>query len=95
MKSIIKNEKSCFICGTTRELHKHHIFHGTANRKLADKYGCWVYLCAYHHTGSDKAVHGKDGHDTDVWLKTICQEAWEAKFGGRDAFMEVFGRSYL
>jgi glutamyl/glutaminyl-tRNA synthetase len=39
MKSVIQFEKECYICGRTTNLHVHHLLHGTANRKLSDKYG--------------------------------------------------------
>ena len=34
VKSLLQRNKACYICGTTLNLHYHHIFFGTANRKL-------------------------------------------------------------
>ena len=51
MKSIKQDEKECFICrvnydvATLYGLHEHHIFEGTARRKLSEKYDLKVYLC--------------------------------------------------
>ena len=78
----------CYVCGSTELLELHHIFHGTANRRISDKYGCVCFLCKYHHTG-------KYGHGLDLSLKRLCQSAWEDRFGDRTKFIEVFGRSYL
>mgnify|MGYP007101833209 CR=1 FL=1 len=37
-KSIIQKNKECYITHSTYNLHKHHIFEGTANRQLSEKY---------------------------------------------------------
>lgn len=92
MRSIISNEWQCLVCGTTYNLHKHHIFEGTSNRKNSEKYGCWVYLCSRHHNGSNAGVHYCKPLDTK--LKRKCQEVWESLFGDRAAFIKIFGRSW-
>ena len=38
MESIIQSEKECFFCKSPY-VHKHHIFYGTANRRLSDEDG--------------------------------------------------------
>lgn len=91
-KSIISNEHVCYFCGISYNLHKHHIFYGTANRRLSEKYGCWVYLCAYHHNMSDYGVHFNK--DIDLGLKRMCQTEFEKKYS-HEKFMQVFGRNYL
>ena len=52
VKSLLQRNKACYICGTTLNLHLHHIFYGTANRSISDADGCVVYLCQDHHTGA-------------------------------------------
>jgi len=89
MKSIIQQENVCFFCGTTRDLQTHHCLHGTANRKLADKYGLTVRLCRKHH---EEAHREKT---TDRILQVRAQIAWEEHYGNRSDFMAVFGRDYL
>lgn len=42
-KSILQDEKECYITGLKEGLHKHHIYPG-ANRKNSEKYGFWVWL---------------------------------------------------
>lgn len=90
-KSLLSNEKKCYVCGTTRDLHMHHIYPG-ANRKWSEKYGCWVYLCAPHHNMSNKGVHSD--RKLDLRLKKECQQAFE-KEHSRDEFMRIFGRNWL
>ena len=93
MRSIISNEKQCVVCGRGGNLHRHHVFYGRANRKLSEKYGCWVYLCPEHHNMSNNGVHFN--HDLDLRLKRQCQEAWQEINGTQEDFMKVFGRNYL
>lgn len=92
-KSIISNEPECLICGTTFNLHRHHIFFGHGYRGLSEKWGCWVYLCARHHNMSNKGVHFNKA--LDLKLKQQAQKAWEYQHGSREDFMRIFGRNYL
>ena len=93
MKSIIQSEKKCFFCGSEYNLERHHCIHGTAGRRLADKYGLTVYLCPSCHRGSE-GVHGRDGAPLDKILKQTAQTAFEGKYG-RQKWMETFGKNYL
>ena len=97
MKSIMCNgEKECFICHAfepTFPIHKHHVIYGTANRKLSEKYGLWVYLCAQHHNMSNVGVHSN--FPFDVTLKKLAQEKFEQIHGNREEFIQIFGKSYL
>lgn len=92
-RSIISNSPECLVCQTTFNLHKHHIFFGTANRKLSEKYGCWCFLCADHHNMSDAGVHFNKA--LDLKLKRYAQEKWENENGTREDFIRTFGKSYL
>lgn len=40
-KSIMQDEKVCYITGRTDHLHKHHIF-GGGRRKISEKWGLWI-----------------------------------------------------
>lgn len=93
MKSIVSNEKRCWICETERNLHRHHVFYGAGRRSTSEKYGCWVYLCGYHHNMSDKGIHFNK--EVDLQLKRLTQRKWEDKYGSRDDFIRTFGKSYL
>lgn len=95
MKSIItKDLKVCYVCGSMRDIEKHHCIHGTSGRKLATQYHLIVGLCPECHRGTN-GVHGKNGHTLDLELKRTAQRAWENKYGDRDKFIEIFGKSYL
>ena len=91
--SLISNEKKCVVCGIQGDLHRHHIFYGTANRRLSERDGCWCWLCPKHHNFSNEGVH----YDKrlDMIIKKTCQRRWEEKYGDRDDFINRFGKSYL
>lgn len=103
-KSIIPGNinNMCHYCGRYVEIpHKHHIF-GAYNRKFAEKYGLWVYLCPYHHNMSKYSVH-RDAHMMELYHK-LGQKAfqdWCMSDQGMDEdaakqkFMEIFGKNYL
>lgn len=91
-ESIISNEKVCFRCGTTQNLHCHHIFSG-AFRQKSDKYGLWVYLCVEHHTG-DSGVHSVKGIPYSNYLRKIAQERFEMIYD-HETFMKEFKRNWI
>ena len=92
MRSILSNEKVCYICGSPNNLHRHHVF-GGANRKRSDREGCWVYLCAPHHNMSDKGVHFD--READLKLKRECERAWVDRNGTIEDFIEAYGKNYI
>ena len=83
------SRKECYLTGVQSGLHKHHVFHGTANRKLAEQWGCWVCLKESVH----KDLHERD-KALDKKLQRECQEAFEKRWG-HQKFMKVFGKNYL
>ena len=91
MKSIIQEEKRCYLCGSTVELESHHIFF-SALRPIADKHGLKVWLCAYHHRDQKHGAHGN--REVDLFLKREAQKAFEKKYG-HEKFMEIIKRNYL
>ena len=107
MKSIIQYNKECFVLsnnlvnapynehGDYYDLECHHIFFGTANRKLSEKYGLKVWLCKEFHTGSN-GVH--NNRVLDLLLKEIAQRKFEEYYKGtynRSDFIRIFGKNYL
>ena len=92
MKSIIQTEKECWLCKTTQNLHKHHIFFGTANRRVSEEWGCWCWLCYEHHNGTSRGVHFNIG--LDRLIKQEAQRRFEALYG-HEKFMRIIGRNYL
>lgn len=72
-------------------LHKHHVFHGTSNRKNSEKTGLWLWLCMDHHTGPH-GVHSD--RLLDLNLQMNAQAVFEQTHS-REEFREIFGKSYL
>lgn len=92
MKSIMQNNKCCYVCGSEYNLHEHHIYYGTGNRSISEKNGFKCYLCAYHHNFSDEGVHFNK--QLDLQLKKECQEIYEENHT-RNEFIKLIGRNYL
>ena len=100
-KSIIqaktdRQNRECFLCRLEstailphQRLEKHHFMHGTANRRLAEKWGLWGYLCQYHHW----EIHNSN-REKDIFLMQVAQGRFE-KLYGHEKWMEVFGKNYL
>lgn len=86
------NLEECYICGTNQNIHIHHVFFGTANRKQSDKHNLVVALCMKHHTGSNNSVHRNK--EIDLALKICGQLKFEEEHT-RDEFRAIFGKSYL
>lgn len=90
-KSIICNTRECYVCGRINTLHRHHIFFGTANRKVSERLGLTVYLCLEHHEGNEGVHHNRE---LDLKLKRIAQRAYEADHS-RQEWMSEIGKNYL
>lgn len=90
-KSIISNEKKCFLCGSTQWIEKHHVF-GGACRKLSEKYGLTVYLCHYCHNEPGGVHHSAEVREK---LQKQVQEAAMKHYGWDERiFITIFGRNY-
>ena len=90
-KSLFSDEKVCYVCGSPNNIHKHHVY-PAANRKNSEKYGCWVYLCAWHHNMSNVGVHFN--RLLDVELKREAQKRFE-ELHSHEEFMRIFGKNWL
>ena len=90
-KSIMQDEKHCYLCGKLNELEKHHVFGGVANRRISEKLGLWVYLCHECHTGQEGAQYNKW---TNLRLKQDAQYAFE-RTHTRSDWMKWIGKNYL
>lgn len=92
MKSILQQEKVCYLCGRTYNLEKHHIFGGVANRRISESQGLWVWLCGDTcHRGTDGAQYDRD---KNIMLKMDAQTAFE-KTHSHNEWMKIIGRNYL
>lgn len=101
MKSIMHNKKdrTCYLCmmlhgddSMKTVLQEHHIFGGTANRKMSERYGLKVSLCLDHHLTGTEAVHRNA--KVAVLLKREGQRAFQKRYPNMD-FMKTFGKNYL
>ena len=93
-KSILQDKKECYITKSTINLHKHHIFEGTANRRLSEEDGLWVYLRADYHNMSDYGVHFNK--ELDLELKKKAQKKWQEFYGkSTEDFIKRYGKNYL
>ena len=85
----MQTEKKCYISGAEYNLDCHHVMTGTANRKLSDKYGLWVWL--RHDIHMD--LHDRD-KDLEIRLRQDAQRAFE-KIYGHDKWMKTFRKNYI
>lgn len=93
MDSIIQKKKECFVCHSQRFLETHHVFYGTANRKISDRLGLVIWCCPACHRGPAGVHHN---HDLDMKIKRISEKAFMEHYGKtEDEFRQVFGKSYL
>lgn len=90
MKSILQNEKYCFLCNTTINLEDHHIYFSSL-RKTSEKNGFKCWLCPEHHRGN-RSPHMN--REIDLTLKRACQRKFEETHT-RAEFMAIIGRNYL
>lgn len=91
MNSILTDKKQCYFCGRVCGLEKHHVFAGTANRRVSERLGLWVYLCHDHHTGKDGAQYDPIKNRQ---LKMDAQYAFERTHTRAD-WMRAIGKNYL
>ena len=103
-KSILQITKECYLCRIEAEkagyygelthygLHKHHVMFGHGNRKKAEHYGMWVYLCVRHHEYGHDAVHANRG--VRIFLSKVAQAAFERKYS-HEKFMEEFTKDWI
>jgi hypothetical protein len=88
---IVERTDRCVICGSPY-VEIHHAIHGTANRKVADKYGLTIPLCHEHHLG---ALGPHLNRTVDLTYIKAAQRAFESKVGTREEFRKLFGKSWL
>lgn len=91
MKSIMQDEKKCYVTGREYDLHKHHIY-GGPNRTISEDNGFWVWLTPEYHNMSDEGVHFNK--EFALALKQECQLKYEQTHT-REEFIELIGRNYL
>ena len=91
MKSILQNEKVCYLCGRQYGLEEHHIFAGIANRRISEQNGLKVWLCHDCHTGTEGAQYDKD---KNLYLKQMAQAEFE-RTHTHDEWMKLIRKNYI
>lgn len=102
----MQSVKECYLCRkdaealgytgelTSEGLDKHHVIYGTANRKLSDQTGLWVYLCKKHHNED----HGAFAvHYNRAVREELCKDAERAYLRDHsfEEWMSTFMKNYL
>ena len=91
MKSIIQDERVCYITGRGDHLEEHHVF-GGMNRKNSEKYGLKIYLTAEMHRG-DEGVH--QNRELSDRIKSEVQQIAMDYYGWDiNDFRLIFGKNY-
>lgn len=68
---------------------------GKYNRDKSVKDGLYVFLTPEDHRGKN-GVHGKDGHEFDLYLKKKAQRSWMLFYDKTEEdFIARYGRNYL
>ena len=75
-------------------LEMHHVFGGTANRKLSEKYGLKVWLCHSHHNEPPCGVHFNP-HTRRIIQQEAQRRAMREQTWSTEDFVRVFGKNYL
>ena len=89
--SIICNARCCYECGNKTHLQRHHCLHGTANRRLAEEDGLWVYLCADCH----RRLHDRDTR-LDNKLMRLAERVYLRENNKTITdFIARYGKNYL
>ena len=73
---------------------RHEVFFGP-NRQKSIKDGLVVFLTPEMHR-STIGVHGKSGHDFDLYLKKLAQKRWQEYYNKTtEDFIKEYGKNYL
>ena len=91
MRSIIQDEKRCYVSGAEHGLHLHHVMHGP-HRNKSEKMGLTVWL--RHDIHMALHDHRRPFENLDVQLKKDAQRTFEREHT-REEWMAEFGRNYL
>ena len=93
MNSILQNSKLCLVCGKQHNLENHHVFYGTAHRKISDKYGLTIWLCREHHRGNN-GIHFDPNLDLEI--KKKCQLIAMSYYNwDLSIWFKIFRRSWI
>lgn len=89
--ALVENLYFCAECGSNNTA-VHHVFYGTANRRLAQEDGYIIGLCPRHHNMSDEGIHFNP--QLDIKWKRYAQHHFE-RTHSREEFIARYGKSWL
>lgn len=93
MKSVIQDEKVCYITGSTFGLHDHHVYGGSYHN-ASERYGLKIWLRADWHVGTNYCIH-KDKHLRERIQREVQLKAMEIYHWTLEDWIEKIGRSFL
>lgn len=93
MQSILVDDTEHCIFSGSSNVEEHHVFFGSANRAMAEKYHLTVPLSQEYHRSGPNSPH--KNRVVDLALKCWAQSIYELKIGDRNDFRRDFGKSYL
>lgn len=93
LQSVFTEDMDVCIFTGSSEVERHHIF-GGAYRKKSEAYGFVVPLRPDLHPNG-AAANPKHSSEIDEYLKQMAQRYFEDHYGNRQAFIDIFGKSYL
>lgn len=70
MKTVIQDNKECYLCGTNLNLEEHHCLNG-GDRKKCEQDGLKVWLCVNCHHVAPHSAHRSI--KTRIRLKQVAQ----------------------
>lgn len=86
---LVEDMEHCVECGHENP-QEHHVFYGTANRKISDQDGMIIPLCLRCHAN----LHNDPNKTLDRKWRHIAQAKYEETHT-REEFRKRYGKSYL
>lgn len=97
---LVPDFKTCFVCGTSENIHIHEVFFGSnRDKSIAD--GLCLPLCGYHHNLSKDGIHFNKQLDNyvkkqseKIWIEHYCDNSL-TKEEKIQKFRDRYGINYL
>lgn len=98
----MKKEEFCIMLPDSKystfrygNLERHECLFGGKNRQKSIDDGLVVFITPERHRGT-YGVHGKYGHEWDLYLKKKAEESWIKYYKKtKEDFIKRYGRNYL
>ena len=98
---LVPDFKTCFVCGSSGDIHIHEVFYGRANRIKSIQDGMCVPLCPAHHNMSNQGIHFNKQLDNyvkkqaeKIWVEHYCNSSL-TKEEKIQKFIDRYGVNYL